>query len=417
MNRLIAPVTHKIGAISFITPEKITLKEHAPLYWMPKVPNKTTRIDLYFDAGLRQSKNSIVSMTSSMILSGTAEKSSTEIHSQLDDLGAFFDIGLSHEGVMISLFALKENVLEAFEVLIDAIQNASFPEDELQEMKAEKIQNFKININRVSTMAQRAFQQKIFHNTDYAELSEEADLHSIQRKELQEFHQKHYQKGLSKIAIVGALTEVQVNKISDLSKPYCISQSLQFESKFCNQPGHLHLEKEDAVQTAIRIGKTLFNKTHSDFLDMSILSTILGDYFGSRLMKNIREDKGYTYGIGTAIAETGGSGYFLIGSEVGKEHLSATLAEIEKELLLLQNEKVSQDELHLVKNHLFGQILKMSDGPYAMMDLYLSVESYGFETDFYNSYIQRIHDINENDLLKIANSHLHWNEMSIISAG
>ena len=417
MNRLIAPVTHKIGAISFITPEKIILNDHAPLYWMPKVANETTRIDLYFDAGLRQSKNSIVSMTSSMLLSGTKEKNSTEIHSQLDDLGAFFDIGLSHEGVMVSLFALKGNILEAFDVLMDAIQNASFPEDELQEIKAEKIQNFKININRVSTMAQRAFQQKIFHNTGYAELSEEADLHSIQRTQLQEFHQNHYQKGLSKIAIVGALDEKQITRISALSKPYCIDQELKFESKFCNEAGALHLEKEDAVQTAIRIGRTLFNKRHADFFDMNILSTILGDYFGSRLMKNIREEKGYTYGIGTAIAETGGSGYFLIGSEVGKEHLGDTLKEIEKELARLQNEKVGQDELHFVKNHLFGQILKMSDGPYAMMDLFLSVESYGLETDFYNTYIQRIHDIDSNDLLKTANTYLNWKEMSIISAG
>ena len=417
MNRLIAPETHKIGAISFITPEKIILNDHAPLYWMPKVANETTRLDLYFDAGLRQSKNSVVSMTSSMLLSGTKEKNSTEIHSQLDDLGAFFDIGLSHEGVMVSLFALKGNILEAFEVLMDAIQNASFPEDELQEMKAEKIQNFKININRVSTMAQRAFQQKIFHNTGYAELSEETDLHSIQRKQLQEFHQNHYQKGLTKIAIVGALDEKQVIRISALSKPYCIDQELKFESNFCNEAGPVHLEKDDAVQTAIRIGKTLFNKRHTDFFDMNILSTILGDYFGSRLMKNIREDKGYTYGIGTAIAETGGSGYFLIGSEVGKEHLGDTLKEIEKELARLQNEKVGQDELHLVKNHLFGQILKMSDGPYAMMDLFLSVESYGLETDFYNTYIQRIHDIDSNDLLKTANTYLNWKEMSIISAG
>ena len=134
-------------------------------------------------------------------------------------------------------------------------------------------------------------------------------------------------------------------------------------------------------------------------------------------MKNIREDKGYTYGIGSVISESGGSGYMLIGSEVGKEHLKPTLKEIEKEMLLLCNEKIGKEELGLVKNHLLGQMLKISDGPYAMMDLFLSVESYGLSSDFYNSYIQRIHDIDNSAIQQIANKHLNWIDMSVISAG
>jgi predicted Zn-dependent peptidase len=417
MNRKTAPKTNKIDAISFITPEVFELNEQTNLLWMAKVPNETTRIDLYFNAGLRNGKNAIVSMTSSMLLSGTTSMKSTEIHSRLDDLGAFFDIGLSHEGVMISLYALKKNMLEAFKVLFDSIQNASFPEDEFEEIKAEKIQNFKINMNRVSVLAQRSFQQHIYHGTKYAELSEEIDLQSTKQIDLISFHQKYYQKGLFKIAIVGALNENHIEEIKRLIEPHIISESLSFLNSFCNKPGEFHIEKKDAVQTAIRVGKTLFNKKHEDFLDMSILSTILGDYFGSRLMKNIREDKGYTYGIGTAIAETGGSGYFLIGSEVGSNHLKATLVEIKKEMLTLQQEKISSNELQLVKNHLLGQLLKMSDGPYAMMDLFLSVESYQMSTAFYNSYIERIHEIDAETIMQTAQKYLNWNEMSVISAG
>lgn len=417
MNRINAPKTHKTGAISFISPEKISLNDSTPLYWMPDVSNETARIDIYFDAGLRKGKNSIASMTSSMLLSGTSQKSSTEIHSRLDDLGAFFDIGLSHEGVMVSLFALKNNISEAYQVLLDAILNACFPESEFQEVKAEKIQNFKININRVAVLAQRSFQKQLYFGTEYASISEESDLQKIERRELLDFHKSNYVCGIFKVAIVGALQENQIQHISDLSKAHCIKKPLEFKSDFCNKAGVIHIEKKDAVQTAIRIGKTLFNKNHKDFLDVSILNTILGDYFGSRLMKNIREDKGYTYGIGSIISESGGSGYLMIGSEVGKEHLQPTLKEIEKEMLLLRNEKIGKAELGLVKNHLLGQMLKNSDGPYAMMDLFLSVESYGLSCDFYNSYIQRIHDIDASTILQTANMHLKWSDMSVISAG
>ena len=417
MNRKNAPKTHKTGAISFISPEKIALNKTTPLYWMPDVSNETARIDIYFDAGLRQAKNSIVSMTTSMLLSGTSQKKSTEIHNQLDDLGAFFDIGLSHEGVMVSLFALKSNISEAYQVLLDAIINASFPEAEFQEVKAEKIKKFKININRVAVLAQRAFQKQLYYGTEYAMLSDESDLQSVERKELLDFHKAHYLNGIFKIAIVGALEEKEILHICGVSKTHCIDKPLEFKSDFRNKCGTIHIEKTDAVQTAIRIGKTLFNKQHEDFLDVSILNTILGDYFGSRLMKNIREDKGYTYGIGSVISESGGSGYMLIGSEVGKEHLKPTLKEIEKEMLILCNEKIGKKELGLVKNHLLGQMLKTSDGPYAMMDLFLSVESYGLSSDFYNSYIQRIHDIDNSAIQQIANKHLNWIDMSVISAG
>ena len=417
MNRTKAPKTHKTGAISFIAPEKIALNKTTPLYWMSDVSNETARIDVYFDAGLRKAKNSIASMTSSMLLSGTSQKNSTEIHNQLDDLGAFFDIGLSHEGVMVSLFALKRNISEAYHVLLDAIINASFPESEFQEVKAEKIQNFKININRVAVIAQRAFQKQLYYGTEYAMLSDESDLQKVERQELLDFHKTNYVNGIFKIAIVGALEEKKIQQICDVSKTHCIEQALEFKSDFRNKSGVIHVEKIDALQTAIRIGKTLFNKKHEDFLDVSILNTILGDYFGSRLMKNIREDKGYTYGIGSIISESGGSGYLLIGSEVGKEHLQPTLDEIKKEMLLLCNEKIGNDELGLVKNHLLGQMLKISDGPYAMMDLFLSVESYGLSSDFYNSYIQRIHDIDAKTILRMANSYLNWSDMSVISAG
>ena len=417
MNRKNAPKTHKTGAISFVSPEKIPLNESAPLYWMSDIANETSRIDIYFDAGLRKGKNSIASMTSSLLLSGTSLKSSTEIHNQLNDLGAFFDIGLSHEGVMVSLFALKRNISEAYEVILDAIINARFPESEFQEVKAEKIQKFKINMNRVGVLAQRAFQKQLYYGTKYAEVSNEMDLQKVERKELLKFHEENYICGLFKIAVVGALAEGQIQHIINISKGLCIKNPLEFKSDFCNKPGTIHIEKNDAVQTAIRIGKTLFNKTNEDFLDMSILNTILGDYFGSRLMKNIREDKGYTYGIGSIISESGGSGYLLIGSEVGKEHLQPALDEVKKEMFRLCNEKIKKKELDLVKNHLLGQMLKISDGPYAMMDLFLSVESYGMKSDFYNLYIQRIHDIDASAILRMANAHLNWSDMSVISAG
>ena len=417
LDRNTAPAIQKIQKINFVEPQVLWINDTVKLLWMQDVPNETSRIDLYFNAGLRQDRNVIVSLCSSLLLSGTKQKSSTQIHEQIDQLGAYFDIGLSHEGVLISIFALKQNLLEAFCLIFDSIQEAIFPDKEIAEKVTEKRERFKISSAKVGFTAQRKFQEKIFFNTPYDELTQISDFDNISKKEIVDFHDKWIKKGLYKIAVVGNIDSKELETIRSRCKSTCITSPITYFTDFCNSPGVFHAEKKSAVQSAIRVGKTLFNKTHDDFFDFSILNTILGDYFGSRLMKNIREDKGYTYGIGSAIAETGGSGYFIIGSEVGTKHREASLDEIKKEIESLNTLSIGKSELGLVKNYLLGQMLKAADGPYAMMDLFLSVDAYSLDMGFYNRYIERIHQIHSDELKSISKKHLQWDSMSIVSAG
>jgi predicted Zn-dependent peptidase len=190
-----------------------------------------------------------------------------------------------------------------------------------------------------------------------------------------------------------------------------------YEKALENAKENFYLEKEGALQTAIRLGRILFNKTHEDYLDFLVLNTILGDYFGSRLMSNIREDKGYTYGIGSMVAELHETGYFLIATEVGKDVKDAALEEIKKELELLQLELVAEDELVLVKNYMLGQLLKSADGPYSMTDLFLSVEPHGLDQNFYNKAIDALHQITPERIRELAKRYLNWEDLTIVAAG
>ncbi len=409
-----APLTQQIDKIDFICPKEIWINPHVKFLWMEQVPNQTSRIDLYFDAGLRKDRNIVASICSALLLSGTNQKTSTQIHSQLDELGSYFDIGLSHEGILISVFALKTNLLESVEILYDAIQNVIFPEKEINEMINERREKHKINEKKVSFLSQRKFQEKIFYDTPYSELTNLKDYDQISRNDLINFHKQNIKKGLYKIALVGSLEEKEINSLIHLFKGNCVKKKLTYFSDFSNQPGVFTVPMDSALQSALRVGKTMFNKSHTDFYDFSILNTVLGDYFGSRLMKNIREDKGYTYGIGSALVETGASGYFIIGSEVGIEHIQPTLTEIKKEMDLLCEKEMGANELDIVKNYLFGQMLKSADGPYAMMDLFLSVDAYMLNIDFYNHYITRIHEITPEDLRNMANKYLKWDSMSVV---
>jgi predicted Zn-dependent peptidase len=147
------------------------------------------------------------------------------------------------------------------------------------------------------------------------------------------------------------------------------------------------------------------------------MNTILGDYFGSRLMSNIREDKGYTYGIGSAIMELQHEGYFVVVTEVGKEVSEATLTEIKHEFDRLKSEPVPSEELELVKNYMLGQLLKSADGPYAMLDMYNSVDMYDLTLDFYDQAIHKIKQMTTERVQELAQQYLNWDEFLIVTAG
>jgi predicted Zn-dependent peptidase len=176
----------------------------------------------------------------------------------------------------------------------------------------------------------------------------------------------------------------------------------------CNaDPEKQHfIRRKDALQAAIRIGKQLFNRTHNDFFGMQVLNTILGGYFGSRLMTNLREDKGYTYGIGSALISLQHSGSFFITGEVGADVAKQAAAEIYKEIDLLRNNLVPDEELNLVKSYMLGKFLRSVDGAFAMGDMFMSVMETGLDMSFYNRYTEVIRSITALELRDLAQRHL-----------
>jgi predicted Zn-dependent peptidase len=182
-------------------------------------------------------------------------------------------------------------------------------------------------------------------------------------------------------------------------------------------PQKKHLAKADAIQTAIRIGKRLFTKTHPDYCSITVLNTLLGGYFGSRLMSNIREDKGYTYGISSGIVSMKEGGYFIISTEVGSEVCDPAIHEIYREIGKLRTELVPLEELNLVKNYMLGSFLRSIDGAFAQIERFIAVEEYGLGLDFYRQYVDTIRSIDVKRLRDLANQYLQEDSFVELTAG
>jgi predicted Zn-dependent peptidase len=412
------PEAKQVDHISFVKPQIFDVTQHVKLLWMKEVPNDTVRLDLFFDAGITRGNKSIPAIVHSLLLSGTKEFSSVEIHEKIDALGGFLDTDISFENAVVSIYCLREHIRQISNIVADAIQGLAFRETEVEDVLRSMRQQFAVNQQKVKYVAQQQFRKHLFaSNEDYSTISEESDYDEPAVLAYKKYWREHYLEGLTRITLVGDLEVDEVDALIDLFGKWAVDGNVQYAGDFKFQAQRIDFPKNDAVQCAVRMGRFLFPKAHRDYIDFQVLNTILGDYFGSRLMSNIREDKGYTYGIGSGVMDMNKTGYFVIVTEVGKEVLDKTLHEIKFELERLQNELVSDDELDLVKNYMLGQLLKSADGPYAMLDMYNSVDMYGLTLEFYDDAIQKIKHISPARIQELARQYLNYEDFLIITAG
>lgn len=417
LDRTIAPEIKEVEEVRFNYPKFQKVTENVPFFWINDVPNATARLDFYFDAGTIRSKSLVASITAGMLFSGSNEKDSTVFHNLLDDAGAYHDISVTHEHAVVSFYGLNEQMIHIFRIFEEAMNAVIFPQSEFDEILNERKQKLQVSLEKVGVLAQREFQKSLFEQTDYGRYANLEDFESLNRSEIVDFFERYYKRGLLKIVLVGEIPNHDVSYILNQSKKWVVNKEPQFTKEFLHKPAKIHVEKKGALQTAIRIGKLLFNKEHEDYISFTILNTILGDYFGSRLMKNIREDKGYTYGIGSFVSELSHTGYFIIATEVGSEFTERTITEIRKEIEFLQTELIEDEELQLVRSYLLGQILKSADGPYATMDLFIGVQSHHLDLEFYNRYINKVRTIQPQELREMAKKYLSWETLSVITVG
>ncbi|MFM7596153.1 MAG: M16 family metallopeptidase [Flavobacteriales bacterium] len=417
LNRTQAPAISLSNEINYIEPERHYTPAGIPVYLMRNETSEAVKLELIFDAGSIYHEKPVAGLTTGMLLAGTADKTMAEINDMIDDHGGYFNASVSADYAYLTIFGLNESMDQLVHLIEDALYHANFPETELTHLKAERKQNLMVSLEKVGTLAQRGLQAHLFQGTPYSRVNQPEDFDGVSRSDIETFFESNFKKGLRKINWVGNPTAIHLDTILQCFGRW--SHAIKPLEKVTYTPTveRIAINKVDAVQTGIRMGKILFDRSHPDYHKMTVVNTILGEYFGSRLMSNIREDKGYTYGIGSYLDENQSNGYFVIATEVGNEFLADTLVQIKLEIERMRTELVPQEELSLVKNYLSGQFLRSADGPFAMMDLFSMAEIRGLDYSFYQNALRTIEGIRPEEIMETAAAHLNSEEMLIVTAG
>ena len=417
LNRSQAPSVSLSNDINYIAPECHFTPAGVPVYLMRNETSEAVKLELIFDAGSIYDKKPVAGLTTGMLLAGTADKTMAEINDMIDDHGGYFNASVSADYAYLNIFGLNESMDELVSLIENCLFNANFPETELIQLKAERKQNLMVSLEKVNTLAQRGLQEHLFKGTPYGRINQPDDFDGVTRADIQAFFETYFKKGLRKINWVGNPNAAQLDGILQCFERWSNEVTPPVKVNYNPSIERIDAKKADAVQTGIRIGKILFDRSHPDYHKMTVVNTILGEYFGSRLMSNIREDKGYTYGIGSYLGENQSNGYFVIATEVGNEFLADTLVQINAEIERMRTELVPAEELSLVKNYLSGQFLRSADGPFAMMDLFSMAEIRGLDYSFYQNALRTIEGITPEEIMETALTHLNPEDMLIVTAG
>lgn len=419
MDRTQAPGLKAADHLDLVFPEEIVLENGISLFWLKNVSDDSVRLDIEWFAGTKyQNKNLVAGFTNRLLLSGNYKKSARQISEEIDFYGGFVQEETDKDHASVSLYGLRENFTNIFQIFSEAMLSCEFPEKEFNEERSQALSRFKIDSQKVKYLCQRKFNGSLFGaGHPYGKTAIEADFNALDREDILAFYRQFYLGTKPVLFLTGMIDDAGLDKIRKWSGHLGSEWPQLPAGKFVQEKGRIKVEKKDAIQTAIRIGRLAVNKKHPDYFALQVLDTILGGYFGSRLMANIREEKGYTYGIGSAIAVLEESAYFFISTEVASGVVEDTVKEIYHEFERLKTELVPSDELERVKNYMLGEFLRQSDGPSAMMDCFKNIWFNHLSREYYNDFIQAIHALVPEDLQRVARTYLIKEDMTEVIAG
>jgi predicted Zn-dependent peptidase len=417
LDRSIPPAITQEFPFTLIQPEKQIISG-VPYYLIPGEDTDLVRLELVFQAGIVYEPAKLIASTANNLLGeGTSSSTAAEINARLDYYGAYIEKEVTHEHASITLYCLGRFLKEVLPVFAELVLDSVFPERELRINLNNRKASFESNLKKVEFVCSHHFPSLLFPGHPYGKTTKLEDFEHVTQKEVFHFYQTHYHAAPVAVFLSGKANHQTLQIVTDAFVWNKRTIPVNRPPLPPYVPVQRHIAMEDTIQSAIRIGRPAVTQEHPDFAVWSFTNTILGGYFGSRLMKNIREEKGYTYGIGSALRMHPQSGVWLITTEVGTEYTQATLDEIHKEILRMHHEPVGEEEMQIVKNYIQGNFLKSVDGPFDQTDRIKNMVLKQLPDDYYQQLMTKIRKATADDVLQCMHTYLQPDQLSQLVVG
>ena len=423
LDRTLAPRAHGIQGMSLIVPEMVTF-ENGIDAWVFHAPEQDlVKAEFVFGNHYGKEENPLLNtMMSAMLKEGTSRMSSAEIADAIDYYGAYLMPEFSFDHSSLTLYTLNKYVTQVFPIVFDILTDATIPQDELDTAVRNNKQGLQISLEKNDFVAKRLFYQHLFGENRYGSAITVESLDALRREDLLQLYAQQMQPKNCTLFLSGNITKEVLEQAASLfgtkwQNNRALSPSNTPLIVAPTDTSLMYQEKASSLQSAIRLGKQSITRRDPDFPALQFVNTLFGGYFGSRLMQNIREDKGYTYGIGSSLVSLQHTGLFTIATQVGVEVTQATIDEIRIEIDRLHQEQVGEAEIELARNYLLGAMLGSLESVFSHVDKFKAVYFSGMDLSYYDYYTAKIHEMDATTVQQLAQKHLVYDELVTVVVG
>jgi len=417
-DRTVAPAIHDAVEFDYKLPEinKVKLDNGLPLYWLNAGVQDVVEIDWIFPAGLwYEQKPSVAHAVAALLKSGTTKYTSVQIHEALEFYGAQLKIAAGNDYATLTLYTLNKHLPSLLPMVYELITDSTLPQHELEIHKRNAIDKLLVNLRQCEFVANQQIDALLYGSEHpYGRYTRKEKIEELTREDLMAFYRSNYNLANVRMFMGGKVGAAEVKCMNDVFGKAMITAAPVVVPAFepVTNTERVHRINNDAagVQGAIRVGRLFPNRHHPDYTPMVVLNTLFGGYFGSRLMSNIREDKGYTYGIYSSVTPEVSGGSMVIHTETGTGVIENAIKEIYHEMETLCNEEVTEEELLLVKNYLLGGLLGDLDGPFSILQRWRSLILNGFDERYFYNNVQIYKTITPDTLQALAKKYYNSSE-------
>lgn len=396
-----------------------TLKNGIDIHVIRAEEYNVLRFTFVFRAGsAHQHAPFSASTTANLLGEGSKNLTGAEISEQLDFYGSNFEVNLDRDFVYVTFNCLSKFASQTLDLARQILLESTFPEHELRTYADKRKQALAIERLKVDTRAREAFATALFGAAHpYGVSYPEGAYDTLRRQDVTELYDRLYTASNALVVCSGAVGTTELKGISELAEalPAGSRSEVAFPAPYSTPRTFVATDR--AVQSSIRVGRRLFGRTHPDFVPMQVLATLLGGYFGSRLMRTLREQRGYTYGVGAAMVNFEAEGYLGISTQVGAEVMVPALEEIYRQIGELRDRPVSTEELRMVQNILAGEMLRILDGPFGIADITIENLLCGMDNTAVEAALQTIRTVTPEQLQALAQKYLRPDDLTEVVAG
>ena len=389
--------------------EKYTLRNGVEVYAVDAGAEEVIQIEWVYYAGNWYEQQNLVAATTNFLLrNGTSQKTAFQINDHFEYYGAYLNRACYNETATVTLHSLTRHVPELLPVVKEILTDSTFPQEELDIYRQNMKQRLNVNLKKADFVASRLIDAYLFgEQHPYGRYSSFEAFDALQQPAVKDFYKQYYLSGKLVMFVAGKLPP-NLFQLLDQHFGDLDHQPLQVE----NIPVQSAAEKKyrvtndpNGMQGSVRMAIPFPNRHHPDFLKAQVLNNVLGGFFGSRLMSNIREDKGYTYGIHSYLQNHIQQSAWMITTEAGRDVCEATIEEVYKEMELLRAEPVGEEELSLVRNFMIGSILGDLDGPFHIINRWKNIILNGVPEDYFYRQMEVIKTVSAEELQALANKY------------